>query len=341
MPPSFIYHGTAARRDAAGRYLPFARNAAQTLKVPHYMQLEVILTYGRDSFSRLPERGASGRANRGIPMDPQLPSSRFLIGLISAVWQAPVASISSRDGTSGGSCSTSISVRYMQLPHPKGSGIHSHSLPSTPLLPGVFSLRSSCFYSNLTSHIAEFVVCSSQSYLWVSSETSCRRPQELQWHQSQLYKRYATSYSRHQSEVRDTSRQSPASDASEAKKESHPSATGATSNLLQSLLGLRTEASLSLREAKQEACSLFSIDIMYVTSDIESNEAHIYLTAPTADNNREEDARHCIYIVLASRRCSQSRRFAPSLVRNSSTFFLTLQLPSHLNIGGNYHGLSV
>ena len=313
------------------------------------MQLEAIRTYGRDSFSTPPERGVNGQASRATPMDPQLPSSRFLIGLTSAVSQALVASISSRDGTSGGSCSTSISVRYMQLPQLKGSGIHLHSLPSTPSLRGVFSLRFSCFYSNLTIRIAEFVACSSQSHLWVSSESSCRRPQESRWHRSQLYKRYATSYSRHQSEARDTLHRPTALGASEAMKDSRPSATDATSNQLQSLLGLRREVSLSLHEAKQEVCSLFSIDIMYVTFDIQSNEVHMYLTAPTAENKWEKDARHLYISSSLHPDSAPSLELRAFVVSNRDDFFrqdyladaqLTMEYQQQGQNGGTNESLS-
>ncbi len=283
---------SAARLLPGERYLPLARNVAQNLTVLHSMQPDTIPTYGRDSFSRLPERGVSEQANRGTPMDPQLPSSRFLTGLTSATWQAPVASISSRDGTSEGSCSTSVSVQYMQLPQVKGSGIHLHYLPSNPSLRGVFSLRFSFPFSNLTSHIPEFVVCSSQSHLWVFSASSCQRFQESQWHRGQLDRQYAMSYSRHQSEVRGTLHQPAASDVNEAMKDSRPFVTGATGNQLQSLPGLRREASLSLREATQEVCSLFSIDIMYVTFDIESNVVRMHLTVPTSDISQKKDAHH-------------------------------------------------
>ncbi len=290
-----------ARHDMvlASRCLPLARNDDQNLTVLQSMQLDAIPTYGRDSFSRPPGLGVNGQANRGTPRDPQLPSSQFLTGLTSATWQVPVGSSFSRGGTSEGSCSTSVSVQYMLLPQVKGSGIHLHYLPSTPSLRGAFSLRFSFFYSNLTSHIAEFVVCSSQSHPWEFSESSCRRPQESQWHRSQFDTQYAMSYSRHQAEVRGTFHQRAASDVNEAKKESRPSATAATSNQLRSLLGLRREASLSLHEAKQEVCSLFSICIMYVTFDIESNQVYIRITAPTADNNGDPDARLLYTMELA------------------------------------------
>ena len=69
------------------------------------------------------------------------------------------------------------------------------------------------------------------------------------------------------------------------------------------------EESLSLHEATQGVCSLFSIDIMYVTSDIKANAPHLRLTAPTADNrNRKKDAQLLYTMEFASSRFVASIR---------------------------------
>ena len=268
-------------------------------------------------------------------MDPQLPSLRSLIGWTSATWQAHVASISSQGGTSEGSCSTSVLVQYMRLPQLKGPGIQLYPLPSTPFPQGVFSLMFSISFSIVTSHIIEFVVYSSQSLLWAFSESSSQRPQESQWHRNQFDRQYAMSCSRHRCGVRGTMRRRVALDANEAMTDSRPSATCATRNPLRSSPGLRMEASLSLHEATQGVCSLFSIGIMYVTSDIKANAPHLRFTAPTTDNrSQNKDAPHCIFNVLArlglptSPRSSTSSRFAAPVelraftAANRDDFFL-------------------
>ena len=263
------------------------------------MKRFAIPTYGRDSFSKLRELTVNAQADQGTPMDPRLPSSRSLIGSTSTTWQAHVASISFQDGISEGFCSTSALVRCMRIPPVKGSGIQWYPLPSTPFPQGVFSLMISSSFSDLTSHIAVFFVCSSQLLLWAFSEFFSQRPQESQSHPSQSDTRYAMSYSRHRSEVRGTLHRPLASDASVAKTDSRPYATCATGNLLRSSPGLRMEASLSLHEAKQGVCSPFSIGTIYVTYDIKANAPYVRFAAPTADNSGDHDARVLYTIELA------------------------------------------
>ena len=270
------------------------------------MQLDINPTYGRESSSMPPKTEVSGQVNQVTPMGLLLPSLQSLTGLTSVVVQALLGSNFSPVCTFEDSCLRRASVQYRQFPLVKDLGIRWEYQPSSPSLQGVFSLQVSYLSSNFTIHRVEFFSCSSQSPLLAFSGPSSRKPLESQRHPSQFGRRYAMSYSGHQSEAHGTLHRPTALGASEAMKDSRPSASDVTGSPLQSLPGLRTAVSLSRRATKQVVYPVFSIDRRYVMFDIESNSVRRNSVAPTADNNRKEDARLLYIMELASCSCPRS-----------------------------------